>query len=204
MAILEQCRNRQLSHNLLDIARRFRGDDVDDDDAQGSDESSEEEDDDESDDDEGDDLSVDSLPEEIQGAHQPHLYIGVHNLHDAIVGHDTFHIAPLDNVEQTLGNGECDCMLFGNYFVAGCCRNWGPNDPIDWNEIYETSLNSANDPHRLPNNSMRKHYYRCIYRLCDLGGTERWARIELPVCAVAKIRQMYPSADGNYMGFLPE
>jgi len=89
MAILEQCRNRQLSHNCLDIARRFTGDDVEDDDAQGS---------------------------------------------------------------------------------------------------YE----------------MRKHYYGCIYRLCDLGGTERWTRIELPVCAVAKIRQMYPSADGNYMGFLPE
>ena len=85
MAILEQCRNRQLSHNLLDIARRFTGDDVEEDDAQGSDESSEEEDDDESNDDEEDDLSVDSLPEEIQGAHLPRLYIGVHDLHDAIV-----------------------------------------------------------------------------------------------------------------------
>ena len=85
MAILEQCRNRQLSRNLLDIARRFTGDDVEEDDAQGSDESSEEEDDDESNDDEEDDLSVDSLPEEIQGAHLPRLYIGVHDLHDAIV-----------------------------------------------------------------------------------------------------------------------
>ena len=51
------------------------------------------------------------------------------------------------------------------------------------------------------NNEMRKFWYKKIFICQDFGVLEKGERKRLPHCAVAKIRQIYPSESGLYMGF---
>jgi len=125
--------------------------------------------------------------------------VGVPNLHPIVV-HESFHCPPFGDIAITLGDSLCDCSNYGDLFDP-CCKFWGPNDGIDWEAEMNYASQTVNDQSRPKNNIMRKRLYRKVYRQCNIGD-ERGSRTELSVCAVAKVRQIYPSASGDYMGYL--
>jgi hypothetical protein len=55
--------------------------------------------------------------------------------------------------------------------------------------------------HSNPNRLNRKRLYRIIFHKVDPGTLGQRERLELPVCAVAKVRQLFPDESGFYMGF---
>jgi hypothetical protein len=111
-----------------------------------------------------------------------------------------FTVLHLKILLSLFGDSLCDCSNYGDLFDP-CCKFWGPNDGIDWEaEINYASQTVVNDQSRPKNNIMRKRLYRKVYRQCNIGD-ERGSRTELSVCAVAKVRQIYPSTSGDYMGY---
>lgn len=98
-------------------------------------------------------------------------------------------------VDVTMTQGECDCANFG----IPCCLE----EPVfrffaDINledEFYRERTELCN-----PNHLNRKRLYRTIFRALEFGVLISERR-ELPKCAVAKVRQLYPSKTGFYMGF---
>ena len=55
----------------------------------------------------------------------------------------------------------------------------------------------------VPNSKMRRALYRAFIYL-KFGHLGKGNRIPIPSCVTKKIREMYPEADGNYMGFHEE
>lgn len=56
-------------------------------------------------------------------------------------------------------------------------------------------------PRRKLNNELRKYFYKKVFIALDFGVLEKGERKKLPNCAVARIRQIFPSDTGYYMGF---
>jgi hypothetical protein len=99
----------------------------------------------------------------------------------------------------------CDCADFGliRYLQATNYEHftldWGEEDSLD-NE-HETAINNVNNDLSMPNNLQRKRLCRRMFRSLDFGPLEPYERRRLPVCAEARVRQIYPSSDGLYVGF---
>ena len=72
---------------------------------------------------------------------------------------------------------------------------------IDFDNQLQLAESSIDEPRRKPNNEMRKYFYKKVFVSLDFGVLEKGERKRLPNCAVAKIRQIYPSESGYYMGF---
>jgi hypothetical protein len=151
--------------------------------------------DDDDDDDDDDDI-----------ADEPHVYgggagyVGLVNLHAAVV-FDTAHCPPLEELPREPNAEECNCAGFGLHPCV--LQLWiGDNDPIDFTALHENALETVNNVVRRPNNLSRKALYRKIFANLEFADFEEGQRRKLPNCAVAKVRQMYPSATGDYMGFL--
>ena len=127
-------------------------------------------------------------------------------LHDPIV-HDHVHCPPFGDLLETFCGipcGICDCDDFNfalclqenNYqFLKDCYYT------INFDDQFQLAVSSVDEPRRKPNNEMRKYLYKKLFVSLDFGVLEKGERKRLPNCAVAKIRQMYPSESGYYMGF---
>jgi hypothetical protein len=119
-------------------------------------------------------------------------------LHDA-VDHDFRHCPPFPTIESTL-HGDCDCADYG---MVQCCRenNFSFFHRLNFDEEYQLSLNSVMDMDRLPSNLLRKRLYKHLFHETDIGLLEKHERRKLPNCAVARVRQIYPNTEGQYMGY---
>jgi hypothetical protein len=67
-------------------------------------------------------------------------------------------------------------------------------------QISNAGENIGSDERR-SNKDLRKALYKKVFRASDFGVLEPGERRRLPNCAVAKVRQIYPSDTGYYMGF---
>ena len=127
-------------------------------------------------------------------------------LHDPIV-HDHVHCPPFQDMSSTFCGvpcGICDCEDFcfamcfqeNNFqFFKDCFYS------IDFDEQLTLAAEGIDNLHRRPNNEMRKYYYKKIFFSIDFGVVEKGERRRLPNCAVARVRQIFPSDTGFYMGF---
>ena len=127
-------------------------------------------------------------------------------LHDPIV-HDHVHCPPFEDMSSTFCGvpcGICDCEDFcfamcfqeNNFqFFKDCFYS------IDFDEQFTLAVEGIDNLHRRPNNEMRKYYYKKIFFSIDFGVVEKGERRRLPNCAVARVRQIFPSDTGFYMGF---
>jgi hypothetical protein len=126
-------------------------------------------------------------------------------LHDHVV-FDTFHCPPFPDTPEGLENTmkqPCNCSSYGVLFQK-CAKLWGIGDPIDWGEEREFALKTINNDKRQSNSTKRKDLYKSVYRAYENGVLmERGqvTQIRLANCAEAKVRQVYPSSDGFYMGY---
>ena len=157
-------------------------------------------DDDQSSDDSDDDTDNDSV-ENLAVLNNDRIL-----LHSPII-HDHVHCPPFDDMSQTFCGipcGICDCDDFcfalclqeNNYqFLKDCFYT------IDYDDQLHLAETSIDNPRRKKNNEMRKVLYKQLFFTLDFGVLEKGERKKLPNCAVAKIRQMYPSETGYYMGF---
>ena len=120
------------------------------------------------------------------------------NVH-AVVVHDSIHCPPFDEIDNTL-HGCCDCAEFG---MGGCCRldDFVFFGSIDFETLIAEAIDTVNDEGRMPNNILRKKLYRSLFLDTNFGILEKKERRKLPNCGVAKVRQMFPSTSGNYMGY---
>ena len=151
----------------------------------------------ESSDDEADNDSVDN-------AHE--FNIDRIRLHDPVV-HDHSHCPPFIDMTHTFVGvpcGVCDC----DDFCFACCfqeNNFQFFKDCYYKIDFDEQLNLANDgidvARRRPNNELRKYFFKKVFVSLDFGVLEVGERRRLPNCAVTKIRQIYPSETGLYMGF---
>lgn len=72
---------------------------------------------------------------------------------------------------------------------------------IDFEEQLLLAKDGVDIQSRIPNNEMRKFYYKKLFVCLDFGVLEKGERKRLPNCAVAKVRQIFSSDTGYYMGF---
>ena len=124
-------------------------------------------------------------------------------LHDP-VAFDTFHCPPFPDTPEGFENTmkkPCNCSSYGVLFQK-CAQLWGIGDPIDWEKERDFALKTINNDKRQSNSTKRKDLYKLVYRTYVNGVLERGQDIRLANCAEAKIRQIYPSYDGYYMGNL--
>ena len=129
--------------------------------------------------------SVDDTLRTLHGLHPPVTFMSLYCPPLAIL--------PMEK------NAVCDCVDFG--FVTCVLAKWNDADAeINFDSLERNALESCDDPLRIPNNLLRKKWYKKVFSLLD--NAEGDGRRELPKCACARIRQIYPSEDGNYMGFL--
>jgi len=160
----------------------------------------------------GKDLGMDTsvLGEGIRNANIREVMASGSDIHDDtnFVGNPSVH----DPVTVELPYHHCPPLPFIPPVFQCNCEDWwdvccltGDWTKIKWEEHLESAERYAeiDSPSRLPNNLMRKGLYRDVYFAMDIGQTyeEMKKRVVLPVCAVAKVRQIYPNADGNYMGY---
>lgn len=73
---------------------------------------------------------------------------------------------------------------------------------VEFSNEFDASLESINCCDRIAQNLLRKKLYKMLFHATDFGVLEKNERRKLPNCAVAKIRQIYPSPTGDYMGFI--
>lgn len=66
---------------------------------------------------------------------------------------------------------------------------------------HEEATITADSVDRISSNLLRKWLYKLLFHATDFGILEKKERRKLPNCAVARIRQIYPSNTGDYMGF---
>jgi hypothetical protein len=129
-----------------------------------------------------DDGNPDTSIRQILGLHPP-------------VAFATLHCPPLSVLPM---RGECDCPNFGIY---PCILEVEPWATDVFAPHMDGALGTCDDGGRIANHTRRKGIYGYIHSRLDFEG-ENTGRKELPNCACAKVRQIYPNADGNYMGFL--
>jgi hypothetical protein len=122
-------------------------------------------------------------------------------LHEA-VNFTSKHCPPLDFLPMELG-AECDCNNFG--IITCILDEWVDYDaPIDFSSMEQDARATCDEHLRQPNNHRRKDVYRRVFSVLDFQevADSSSGRRELPKCACARIRQIYPNANGDYMGFL--
>ena len=124
-------------------------------------------------------------------------------LHEPVL-HNHIHCPPFDDISQTFCGvqcGVCDCddycfavfLQEDNFeFLKNCYYT------LDFQKQLQLAEDSCDEPRRKPNNELRKYFYK---KCLDFGVLEKGERRRLPNCAVARIRQIYPSDTGFYMGF---
>jgi hypothetical protein len=144
-----------------------------------------------------DEIDHDSVGSDIINDVPPRERIYVHEPVDFA----SLHCPPFESIETTM-LGVCDCTDFG---MIEC----GTNDnfqvfsaDINFIDEYSDALSSVHSPLRLPSNKLRRRLYGLLFCACDFGILEKRERRKLPNCAVAKIRHVFPSSDGYYMGYL--
>ena len=116
---------------------------------------------------------------------------GIRHLHDR-QEFQSSHCPPLEKLPMM---GECDCPDFGIY---PCILDlWiDGNSPINFIEVEGLARESANDDLRQANNLMRKQLYRRVFSNLEFNNFEQGTRRELPNCACARVRQIYPDISG--------
>jgi hypothetical protein len=125
-------------------------------------------------------------------------YVGVENLHPA-VQYESIHCPPLAELHMEVDR-VCNCNEFGLDCIL---QSWDNEDaPMDFTAIYEGAEATVDSEVRRPNNANRKALYRTAFSKLDFNDYEEGQRRRLPHCLVARIRQIYPSGSGSYMGFL--
>ena len=84
-----------------------------------------------------------------------------------------------------------------------CCQlnNFSYFHNLKFDEEYQLAMDSIQDEDRLGANKLKKRLYRLMFHVTDIGILEPGERRKLPNCAVARVRQIYPSDTGLYMGF---
>jgi hypothetical protein len=98
----------------------------------------------------------------------------------------------------------CDC---DNFSLPDCCQLdlcdfiCGTKFETSIRDTFAVARNHATDELGIENNVARKGLYSLGYFALDFGGCSHGERRKLPNCYCAIVRQLYPSADGNYMGF---
>lgn len=120
------------------------------------------------------------------------------NLHPP-VSYNTIHCPPFNSVESTL-YGNCNCSAFA---MIDCCHtdNYSFFSELELDIELSKAAETVDDILRVPSNLKRKRLYKLLFLACDFGILETGERRRLPNCAVAKIRQIYPSDSGFYMGY---
>ena len=127
-------------------------------------------------------------------------------IHDPII-HQNIHCPPFNDMELTFrGNphGICDC---DDFCFAMCVQEnnfeyfKSANYVIAFDDLLIKAGQNIDSEDRRSNNELRKSLYKKIFCALDFGVLEPGERRRLPNCAVAKVRQIYPSDTGYYMGF---
>ena len=87
--------------------------------------------------------------------------------------------------------------------MGNCCRldDFVFFGSIDFVTLIAEAIDTVNDEGRIPNNILRKKLYRSLFLDTNFGILEKKERRKLPNCGVAKVRQIFPSTSGNYMGY---
>lgn len=103
----------------------------------------------------------------------------------------TAHCMPLQEIPVHI---DCDCRTVHD--LDHCC-----SDPLSdlagiFIDMHAKAHSTFDDDTRDPNNLMRKFWYREL-----AGALSHPFRKPLPNCAVARVRQLYPSVTGRYMGY---
>lgn len=111
----------------------------------------------------------------------------------------SLHCPPFDSINNTL-HGECDCCDFGME-VCGRTDEFVFFSASNLVEEYNQAVVTVDSIDRIPANLLRKRLYKMLFHATDFGILEKNERRKLPNCAVARIRQIYPSTTGDYMGF---
>ena len=124
-----------------------------------------------------------------------------HQLHAAMPHPHTRHLPPIDIAHFVV---VCDCL--NPHTLDTCCLQDNFNniqtEGLDFARELEYAIANADDPLRDANNTQRRRMNGLLFHALDwAGGVERGERRPLPNCAVAKIRSIYPSDTGLYMGF---
>jgi hypothetical protein len=127
-------------------------------------------------------------------------------IHDRI-DHLHTHCPPFNDMSTVFrGNpyGICDC---DDFLFAVCLQDNNfvyfttANHVIDFDEVLMKAGENIDSDERRSNKDLRKALYKKVFRALDFGALEPGERRRLPNCAVAKVRQIYPSESGYYMGF---
>jgi hypothetical protein len=127
-------------------------------------------------------------------------------IHDLIL-HDHIHCPPFEDIACTFRGAQCGVCDCDDFCLASCLQE---NNfqffkdsvyVVDFEEEMLLAKESVDLGRRKPNNELRKFLYKKIFVCLDFGVIEKGERKRLPNCAVAKIRQIYPSESGSYMGF---
>lgn len=120
------------------------------------------------------------------------------NVHQQVI-FDSIHCPPFESIASTMV-GICDCNHFG-MGVCGQSDNFQIFPTLNFLEELEVAKDTIHSPLRIESNLLRKRLYKLLFHATDFGILEPNERRKLPNCAVAKIRQIYPSSTGDYMGF---
>ena len=112
---------------------------------------------------------------------------------------NTIHCPPFESIVHTLF-GECDCLEFGME-VCGQTDEFQFFSELDFVDRHIKALETADSLDRVSSNLIKKSIYISLFDAIDFGILEKKERRKLPNCVVARIRQIYPSKTGDYMGF---
>ena len=143
--------------------------------------------------DDGDDNQsvVDEVLDNIRAGNMIHI-------HESI-NFDSLHCPPLGSILISMF-GACDCSDFG-MVCCGQIDDFQFFASMNLMEELDDASKTINSPLRIASNLLRKRLYKLLYHAIDFGILEKNERRKLPNCVVAKIRQIYPSSSGDYMGF---
>ena len=77
--------------------------------------------------------------------------------------------------------------------------------PCEWitygKDIIEGGQEMYSEGDNVENNKKRKAMYH-LFTYLKYGHLGKGNRIPIPICVVEKIRETFPSPDGNYMGYI--
>ena len=82
---------------------------------------------------------------------------------------------------------------------------WCGSTPCKWitygKDIIEGGQEMYSEGENVENNKKRKAMYH-LFTYLKYGHLGKGNRIPIPICVVEKIRETFPSPDGNYMGYI--
>ena len=101
-------------------------------------------------------------------------------------------ISETDIEEEKMEESEAVCLRCGS-------------TPCEWitygKDIIEGGQEMYSEEENVENNKKRKAMYR-LFTYIKYGHLGKGNRIPIPICVIEKIREMFPSPDGNYMGYM--